>query len=170
MPGSTEKHMPGKVVGVGSVGARACKEAHASVRETYTGASRYRNYGRPVVEGQRLSQAYGDILLGCHSTKFAKVPADYHVRQLRDCKGAAEVADLDPAGLAFYGELCVRRLARAHARSGYRVAIAAYLGRRDAFEQALADFAILYADKSQLDFAARERAGASGRITVRAGV
>ena len=176
-----------KVVGVGSVGARAwivllvgaddqdplflqAKEAQASVLEAYTGASRYRNHGRRVVEGQRLIQAYGDILLGWHSTRFAKLPADYYVRQLRDWKGAAEVADLDPAGLAFYGELCARTLARAHARSGDRVAIAAYLGRRDGFEQALADFATLYADKNQRDFEALKSAGAAGRIRVTAGV
>ena len=98
------------------------------------------------------------------------MPADYYVRQLRDWKGAAEVADLDPSGLAFYGELCARTLARAHARSGDRVAIAAYLGRRDGFEQALADFATLYADENQRDFEALKQAGAAGRITVTAGV
>jgi hypothetical protein len=146
------------------------KEAQASVLEAYTGASRYSNHGRRVVEGQRLIQAFGDILLGWHSTRFAKVPADYYVRQLRDWKGAAEVADLDPAGLAFYGELCERTLARAHARSGDGVAIAVYLGRRDGFEQALADFATLRADQNQRDLEALAHAGADGRITVAAGV
>jgi uncharacterized protein (DUF2252 family) len=176
-----------KVVGVGSVGARAwiillvgaddadplflqAKEAQASVLERFTGASRYRNHGRRVVEGQRLIQAYGDILLGWHTTKFAKAPADYYIRQLRDWKGSAEVADLDPAGLTFYGELCARTLARAHARSGDRVAIAAYVGRKDGFEQALADFAVSYADKNQRDYTALEAACADGRITATAGV
>jgi hypothetical protein len=176
-----------KVVGVGSVGARAwivlligaddqdplflqAKEAQASVLEGYTRGNPYRNHGRRVVEGQRLIQAYGDILLGWHTTKFARVPADYYVRQLRDWKGAVEVADLDPEAMTFYGELCARTLARAHARSGDRVAIGAYLGGKDGFERALADFAGLYADKNERDHAELERARATGRITVTAGV
>jgi uncharacterized protein (DUF2252 family) len=176
-----------KVVGVGSVGARAwiilllgaddqdplflqAKEAQASVLEAYTASSRYRNHGRRVVEGQRLIQAYGDILLGWHTTKFAQVPADYYVRQLRDWKGAVEVADLDPEALGLYGEFCARTLARAHARSGDRVAIGAYLGSKDAFDQALADFASLYADKNELDYGEMERARETGRIPVLAGV
>ena len=176
-----------KVVGVGSVGARAwivllvgaddedplflqAKEAQASVLEGYTGASRYRNHGRRVVEGQRLIQAYGDILLGWHTTRFAKVPADYYVRQLRDWKGSAEVADLDPTGLAFYGELCATTLARAHARSGDRVAIGAYVGRKDGFEQAVADFAAAYADKNQRDYATLEAACSAGVVTATTGV
>jgi uncharacterized protein (DUF2252 family) len=176
-----------KVVGVGSVGARAwivlligaddqdplflqAKQAQASVLEGYTRPSRYRNHGRRVVEGQRLIQGYGDILLGWHTTKFARVQADYYVRQLRDWKGAVEVADLDPEAMTFYGELCARTLARAHARSGDRVAIGAYLGGKDGFERALAEFAVLYADKNERDHAALERARATGRITVAAGV
>jgi uncharacterized protein (DUF2252 family) len=176
-----------KVVGVGSVGARAwivllmgaddqdplflqAKEAQASVLEDYTRPSRYRNHGRRVVEGQRLIQAYGDILLGWHVTKFARVPADYYVRQLRDWKGAVELPDLDPEGMTFYGELCARTLARAHARSGDRVAIGAYLGGKDGFERALSEFAGLYADKNERDYAELERARATGRITVAAGV
>ena len=176
-----------KVVGVGSVGSRAwiillvgaddqdvvflqAKEAQASVLEGYTRPSRYRNHGRRVVEGQRLIQAYGDILLGWHSTTFAQVPADYYVRQLRDWKGAVEVANLDPTGLTFYGELCARTLARAHARSGDRVAIAAYLGRKDGFERAIADFSMVYADKNQRDYGALERAAAAGAVTVTTGV
>ena len=176
-----------KVVGVGSVGARAwiilligaddsdplflqAKEAQASVLEGFTAASRYRNHGRRVVEGQRLVQAYGDILLGWHTTQFAEQPADYYVRQLRDWKGSAEVADLDPTGLAFYGGLCANTLARAHARSGDRVAIAAYVGGKDGFEQAMADFAVAYADKNERDYAAMKSAVAAGRITATAGV
>ena len=176
-----------KVVGVGSVGARAwivllvgaddqdplflqAKEAQASVLEGYTRPSRFRNHGRRVVEGQRLIQAYGDILLGWHTTKFARVPADYYVRQLRDWKGAVEVPDLDPEAMTFYGELCARTLARAHARSGDRVAIGAYLGGKDGFERALTEFAGLYADKNERDYAELERAQAKGRVTVVAGV
>ena len=102
-----------------------------------------------------------------HSTTFAQVPADYYVRQLRDWKGAAEVANLDPTGLTFYGELCARTLARAHARSGDRVAVSAYL--KDGFERAIADFAMVYADKNQRDFAALERAAAAGAVTVTTG-
>jgi uncharacterized protein (DUF2252 family) len=176
-----------KVVGVGSVGARAwivllvgaddddplflqAKQAQESVLERFTGASRYDNHGRRVVEGQRLIQAYGDILLGWHTAKFAKVPADYYIRQLRDWKGSAEVADLDPEGLTFYGALCARTLARAHARSGDRVAIAGYVGRKDGFDQALADFAVSYADKNERDYAALQAACAEGRITAISGV
>ena len=98
------------------------------------------------------------------------MPADYYVRQLRDWKGAAEVANLDPTGLTFYGELCARTLARAHARSVDRVAISAYLGRKDGFERSIADFAMVYADKNQRDFAALERAAAAGAVTVTTGV
>jgi uncharacterized protein (DUF2252 family) len=176
-----------KVVGVGSVGTRAwivlligandqdplflqAKEASDSVLEGFTRPSRYRNHGRRVVEGQRLIQAYGDILLGWHTTKFARVPADYYVRQLRDWKGAVEVADLDPEALMLYGEFCARTLARAHARSGDRVAIGAYLGGKDGFERAVAEFAALYADKNDRDHAELERARKMGRITVTAGV
>jgi hypothetical protein len=122
------------------------------------------------VEGQRLIQAYGDILLGWHTTKFAKVPADYYIRQLRDWKGSAEVADFDPTGLRFYAELCARTLARAHARSGDRVAISAYLGRKDGFERAVADFASSYADKNEKDYAALQAASATGLITATADV
>ena len=121
-----------KVVGVGSVGARAwivllvgaddqdplflqAKEAQASVLEAYTGASRYRNHGRRVVEGQRLIQAYGDILLGWHSTRFAKVPADYYVRQLRDWKGAVGGRRPRPRRPRL-----LRRALREDARSGPR--------------------------------------------------
>lgn len=117
-----------------------------------------------------MIQAYGDILLGWHTTKFAEAQADYYIRQLRDWKGSVEVADLDPTGLAFYGGLCARTLARAHARSGDRVAIAAYLGRKDGFDQALADFSSLYADKNQRDYATLEVAAADGRITATPGV
>ena len=117
-----------KVVGVGSVGARAwiillvgsddqdplfmqAKEAQASVLEGFTGASRYRNHGRRVVEGQRMIQAYGDILLGWHTTKFAEVQADYYLRQLRDWKGSVEVADLDPLAWPTTAD-CVRERSR----------------------------------------------------------
>jgi hypothetical protein len=146
------------------------KEAQASVLARYTKASRYRNQGRGVVEGQRLIQAYGDILLGWHQTRFAQVPADYYVRQLRDWKGAAEVSELAPSGLTFYGELCARTLARAHARSGDRVAIAAYLGAGHRFEDAITEFARTYGDKNQTDFRALQAARKNGQLTVAAGV
>jgi hypothetical protein len=122
------------------------------------------------VEGQRLTQAYGDILLCWHTTKRARLAADYYVRQLRDWKGAVEVAEPDPEALGLHGEFCARTLARGYARSGDRVAIGAYLGGKDGFEQALADFANLYADKNDRDHVALERARETGRITATAGV
>jgi sugar/nucleoside kinase (ribokinase family) len=92
-----------------------------------------------VVKGQRLMQAHGDVLLGWHYFPDSSRP-DYYIRQLRDWKGSLEVAGLDPAGLAMYAGYCAWTLARAHARSGDRVAIAAYLGGKDGFDQAIADF------------------------------
>ena len=138
--------MARKVVGVGSVGTRAwillfegrdgddplvlqAKEAEASVLEQHVGRSRYKNHGQRVVQGQRLMQATGDILLGwLHTTGIDGRPRDFYVRQLWDWKGSAEVETMPPDRLARYGELCGWALARAHARSGDRVAIAGYLG------------------------------------------
>jgi len=145
-----------KVVGVGSVGTRAwimllsgiddqdplllqAKEANASVLEAYTSPTPFSSHAERVVQGQRLMQAYGDVLLGWHSFPNSRRP-DYYVRQLRDWKGSIEISTLDPKSLAMYAGYCAWILARAHARSGDRVAIAAYLGGKDAFDQAIADF------------------------------
>jgi uncharacterized protein (DUF2252 family) len=175
-----------KVVGVGSVGTRAwvllmrgvdqhdplilqAKEAAASVLEGYTETSAFESHGQRVVEGQRLMQAYGDILLGWHHFPDSARP-DYYVRQLRDWKGSFDVATLDPQALAVYARYCAWTLARAHARSGDRVAIAAYIDDKDSFDQAIADFSVAYADKNERDFARLQEAASVGTIPVQHGV
>jgi uncharacterized protein (DUF2252 family) len=172
-----------KVVGVGSVGTRAwilllegasngeplflqAKEAQASVLEEFTGASLYKNHGARVVAGQHLMQATSDIFLGWdHDNEFDGVPRDYYIRQLRDWKGAATPESMSPDELAVYARLCGWTLARAHARSGDRIAIASYLGAKDRFDQAIADFAATYADLNAQDHAELQAAAKSGRIT-----
>ncbi|MDX6590169.1 MAG: hypothetical protein QOI84_1443, partial [Solirubrobacterales bacterium] len=171
-----------KVVGVGSVGTRAwavlltgvddgdplflqAKEAEASVLEPHAGASRFPNHGQRVVEGQRLMQASGDIFLGwCPAIGLDGRRRDFYVRQLWDWKRSAEVERLTPRGLELYGRLCGWTLARAHARSGDRVAIAAYLGGGDAFDQAIVAFSESYADQNEHDHAALVAAIDSGRV------
>jgi uncharacterized protein (DUF2252 family) len=177
-----------KVVGVGSVGTRAwialllCrdqsdplflqfKEAQASVLEAYCGRSEYRNHAHRVVAGQRLMQAAGDICLGwLHVTDTDGVERDFYVRQLRDWKGSAEIEQMAPRSMEIYAELCGWTLARAHARSGDRIAIAAYLGKGDAFDRAIATFASAYADQNERDYDALKAAVASGRIVAEEGV
>jgi uncharacterized protein (DUF2252 family) len=171
-----------KVVGVGSVGTRAwvvlltgrddedplflqAKEAEASVLEAHAGASRFRNHGRRVVEGQRLMQAAGDIFLGwCVAVGLDGRDRDFYVRQLWDWKRSVEVEKLGPQGLEVYAEVCGWTLARAHARSGDRIGIAAYLGGGDAFDRAVCHFAESYADQSERDHAALVAAIDSGRL------
>jgi uncharacterized protein (DUF2252 family) len=158
-----------KVVGVGSVGIRAwvalligrdiddplilqVKEAQASVLERFVGPSRYANAGQRVVAGQRVMQASGDILLGWQRfAGFDDVPRDFYVRQLRDWKGSVDVDQMSAAATAAYGQLCAWTLARAHARSGDRIAIAAYLGEGARFDEAIARFARGYADQNEAD-------------------
>ena len=173
-----------KVVGVGSVGTRCVvvllkgraeddplilqvKEAGPSVLEPYLGKSRFAHAGHRVVAGQRLTQAASDIFLG-----WMTGPAGRHFywRQLRDMKGSAEVETFQPAGLEVYAEACGWALARGHARSGRRIAIAAYLGGGDRFDQAVADFATAYADLAEKDFAAVGKAIKQGRIATETGV
>ncbi|HEX5714316.1 MAG TPA: DUF2252 domain-containing protein [Solirubrobacterales bacterium] len=176
------RHIARKVVGVGSVGTRAwvvmlsgrddgdplflqAKEAEASVFEPYVGASRFQNHGRRVVEGQRLMQAASDIFLGwCPAVGIDGKQRDFYVRQLWDWKRSAEVERLTPRGLALYARICGWTLARAHARSGDRVAIAAYLGGGDSFDRAITAFAEGYADQSERDHAALVTAIAAGRV------
>jgi uncharacterized protein (DUF2252 family) len=170
-----------KVVGVGSVGTRAwvvlltgaddrdplflqAKEAETSVLEPYAGPSRYRNHGRRVVEGQRLMQAASDIFLGWCPASGLEGERDFYVRQLWDWKRSAEVERLTPRGLEVYARMCGWTLARAHARSGDRVAIAAYLGAGDSFDRAIATFAEDYADQNERDHAALLAAIDSGRV------
>jgi uncharacterized protein (DUF2252 family) len=171
-----------KVVGVGSVGTRAwivlllgkdasdplflqAKEAGRSVLESYVGASRYRNHGRRVVEGQRLMQAASDVFLGW--IKVQGVDGQercFYVRQLWDGKGSAVIESMSPTDLAAYGSLCAEALARAHARSGDRIGIASYLGGGEPFDKALASFAEAYADQNERDYALLADAVASGQI------
>lgn len=171
-----------KVVGVGSVGTRAwvvlltgdddsdplflqAKEAQASVMEPYVGASRYRSHGRRVVEGQRLMQAASDIFLGwCPAVGLDGEQRHFYVRQLWDWKRSAEIERLTPAGFEVYARMCGWTLARAHARSGDRVAIAAYLGGGDSFDRAIATFSEAYADQNERDHEALLAAIAAGRI------
>jgi Uncharacterized protein conserved in bacteria (DUF2252) len=141
------------------------KEAEASVLEPYAGRSRFKSHGRRVVEGQRLMQAASDIFLGwCPAVGIDGRERDFYVRQLWDWKRSAEVESLDPRGLEVYARLCGWTLARAHARSGDRIAIAAYLGGGDAFDEAIADFSALYADCNERDHAALLAAIDSGRV------
>jgi uncharacterized protein (DUF2252 family) len=181
------RHIARKVVGVGSVGTRAwvvlltgaddgdplflqAKEAEASVLEPYAGASRYKNHGRRVVEGQRLMQAASDIFLGwCPAVGLDGRQRDFYVRQLWDWKRSVEVERLSPHGLELYARMCGWTLARAHARSGDRVAIAAYLGGGDAFDEAIAEFSEAYADQSERDHAALVAAIDSGRVEANPG-
>jgi uncharacterized protein (DUF2252 family) len=175
--------MARKVVGVGSVGTRAwilllqgvdhgdplflqAKEAQASVLEAYVGASVYANHGARVVAGQRLMQAASDIFLGWQRTRgIDGIERDYYVRQLRDWKGSVLPEEMIPQGMAVYAGLCGWTLARAHARSGDRIAIASYLGKRPTFDEAIADFASAYADQNERDHAALRDAVGAGRVS-----
>ncbi len=181
--------MARKVVGVGSVGTRCwivlmlgrdsgdplflqVKEAERSVLSRFVGASKYANQGQRVVAGQRLMQATSDIFLGWQRTQAGLdgKARDFYVRQLRDWKFSLDIATLLPAGLQVYGEVCGWTLARAHARSGDRIAIAAYLGGSDVFDKAIAQFATVYADQNERDHQALADAAASGRITAEHGL
>ncbi len=178
-----------KVVGVGSVGTRAwialflgvddhdplflqIKEAQRSVLEQFVGKSEYKNCGQRVVAGQRLMQATSDIFLGWEhiSPGLDGEERDYYVRQLKDWKGSFAFEAASPAGAAAYGRMCGWTLARAHARSGDRIAIAGYLGSGDVFDQAMAAFAETYADQNQRDYDALKHAVDSGRITAVTGL
>ncbi len=177
-----------KVVGVGSVGTRAwvilllgrdgndplflqAKEAQASVLTSFVGPKSRVSNGQRVVNGQHLMQASSDIFLGWSSpVGFDGVKRDYYFRQLRDWKGSALVETMDPSRLELYARLCGRALARAHARSGDRIAISAYLGSSATFDNAIADFSELYADQNEADYRALVEAEATGRITVQRGL
>ena len=180
--------MARKVVGVGSVGTRAwiilllgrdgndplflqAKEAQDSVLEPFTGHALEVSNGERVVNGQHLMQATSDIFLGWTSVVgFDGVERDYYCRQLRDWKGSADLDRMKSKALEEYAKLCGRALARAHARSGDRIAIASYLGSGTSFDEALAEFAEQYADRNQADYDALVEAETSGRIEVRRGL
>jgi uncharacterized protein (DUF2252 family) len=159
-----------KVVGVGSVGTRCwiallqgkddgdplflqIKEAEASVLERHGGKSRYTNRGQRVVEGQRVLQAASDIFLGwLKSSDLEGVPRDFYVRQLWDWKLSPDLERMVPEVMKVYAQMCGWTLARAHARSGDRIALAAYLGSSDAFDRAIGNFAVAYAEQNQRDY------------------
>ncbi len=181
-------HVAHKVVGVGSVGTRAwialhlgrdgrdpfflqAKEAQDSVLQQFVPSVSWENNGERVVVGQHLMQAVTDIFLG-----WARVVGldgqerDFYLRQLRDWKGSIEPETMLPRGLALYGQLCGMTLARAHARSGDRIAIAGYMGNGPAFDKAIAKFAEAYADQNAQDYAAFHAAIVDGRLEARTGV
>ncbi len=178
-----------KVVGVGSVGTRAWialmlgrdesdplflqfKEAQSSVLEEFTAKSEFGNHGHRVVAGQRLMQASSDIFLGwVHVESGIDGQArDFYGRQLKDWKGSFETAGALPQGMGLYGRVCGWTLARAHARSGDRIAIASYLGGSDVFDRAIADFSATYADQNERDYAALKEAVSDGRVDARTGL
>ena len=178
-----------KVVGVGSVGTRAwialllgrdgedplflqMKEAEASVLEEYVSKSRFKNHGERVVTGQRLMQAVSDIFLGwVHVAAGGDgVARDFYGRQLKDWKGSAEIEQMVPTGMTAYGRLCGWTLARAHARSGDRIAIAAYLGSGKAFDRAVLEFSRDYADQNERDYDRLVAAVKGGKILAQTGL
>ncbi len=181
-------HAARKVVGVGSVGTRAYimlllgrdgadplflqfKEAEASVLEPFLGKGEFTNHGQRVVEGQRLTQASSDIMLGwIRLDGLDGVKRDFYVRQLWDDKGSALIDQMNPRMLGVYARVCGSELARAHARSGDPIAIASYLGSSDSFDRALAQFAEAYADQNDRDYQTLTKAVRDGVITAETGV
>jgi uncharacterized protein (DUF2252 family) len=181
-------HMARKVVGVGSVGTRAwillmlgrdgqdplflqAKEAQESVLEAFVGKSQYANSGLRVVAGQRLMQAASDIFLGWDRlTGIDGQARDFYIRQLRDWKGSADVDTMSASVMTLYARICAATLARAHARSGDRIAIASYLGNSDTFDRAIADFSSAYADQNERDYQALAQAVDSGRVVAQTGL
>jgi uncharacterized protein (DUF2252 family) len=178
-----------KVVGVGSVGTRAwiallfgrdlsdplflqMKEAQASVLEEFLAKSEFSNHGERVVTGQRLMQAVSDIFLGWVHVKagYDGEPRDFYGRQLRDWKGSVEIKRQTPRTMSAYGRLCGWTLARAHARSGDRIAIASYLGTGATFDKAIVEFSRAYAEQNEQDYAALQNAVKDGRVTAETGV
>ena len=179
--------MARKVVGIGSVGTRAwvilltardsrdvlvlqAKQAQESVLEPYLGSSEFSSHGERVVRGQRMMQAATDIFLSWQrSVSLDGVERDYYVRQLWDWKASADLSRMTERGLLTYTRACAWSLARSHARSGDRLAIAAYLGKSDRFERAIAEFAERYADQNERDFARLQQAAAAGEVPVLSG-
>lgn len=181
-------HAARKVVGVGSVGTRAwillllgrdgqdplflqAKEAQESVLERFVGRSHYHNCGQRVVAGQRLMQAASDIFLGWQRvTGLDGQVRDFYLRQLRDWKGSADIDTMSASLMTLYSRVCGATLARAHARSSDRIAIASYLGNSDSFDRAIADFATAYADQNERDYQALVDAVKSGRLEAQTGL
>ncbi|HKE54444.1 MAG TPA: DUF2252 domain-containing protein [Actinomycetota bacterium] len=182
-------HLARKVVGVGSVGTRAwiglflgrdnqdplflqMKEAQESVLERFVGKSAYPNHGQRVVAGQRLMQATSDIFLGWDrvSSGLDGQTRDFYIRQLRDMKGSAEVESMIPSGMEIYARICAQTLARAHARSGDRIAIASYLGKGPVFDQAIVEFSAEYAEQNERDYELLQAAVKKGTIKAETGL
>jgi len=181
-------HAARKVVGVGSVGTRCyillmlgrdnndplflqVKEAQASVLERFLVKSQFAHHGERVVAGQRLMQAASDIFLGWQRIRgLDGVTRDYYVRQFHDWKGGADVDRMLVPGATVYARICAATLARAHARWGDRIAIAAYLGKGDEFDRAIADFSALYADQNERDYETFTAAVRSGRLAAQTGL
>jgi hypothetical protein len=178
-----------KVVGVGSVGTRCwvvlllgadegdplflqVKQAEASVLEPYLTKSKFANHGQRVIEGQRFMQAASDIFLGWERIESPDdgIARDFYMRQLWDWKASADVDTMEPVVLRVYGQICAWTLARGHARSGDRIAIAAYLGNSDSFDRALGRFAASYAEQNDLDHAELESAITSGHMVAQSGI
>ena len=148
------------------------KEAGPSALAGYAGKSEYSHQGERVVAGQHLMQASSDIFLGwlrARGTAGGQY-TDYYLRQLRDWKLSAVIEEMVPLGMQVYAQLCGWTLARAHARAGDRIAMAAYLGNSDTFDNAIADFAETYADQNERDYAALAGAVAAGKVEAESGV
>ncbi len=180
-------HLARKVVGVGSVGMEAwialflaredgsplflqIKEAQTSVLEQFTSKSQFSNHGQRVVAGQHLMQAASDIFLGWERFVWGGEERDYYFRQLRDWKGSVDVGGMTPEGMDVWGRMCGWTLARAHARSGDRIGISAYMGKSDEFDVAISEFASSYADSNERDYEALQGAVASGRLVAHTGI
>jgi uncharacterized protein (DUF2252 family) len=181
-------HMARKVVGVGSVGTRAwvvllkgrnkkdylllqAKQAESSVLERFLSPSEFSTHGERVVRGQRLMQSASDIFLGWQQvTGYDGQVRDFYIRQLHDWKGSFEIEKSQAVGMKLYAQVCGEALARAHARSGDRVAIAAYMGGSGRFDEIIADFSDAYADQNEQDYEAFLEAIASGRLEARPGL
>ena len=178
-----------KAVGVGIVGTRAwialmmardnndplflqIKEAETSVLKPFLSPSKFPNHGQRVVTGQRLMQATSDIFLGwLHAEAGVDgKPRDFYVRQLKDWKGSALIEQMSPKAIAIYGKVCGWTLARAHVRSGDRIAIAAYLGSSDPFDRAILEFSNAYPHQTERDYSELVDAAKSGRIIAQTGL
>jgi hypothetical protein len=141
------------------------------VLERFVGKSKYPNSGQRVVAGQRLMQASSDIFLGWQRvTGLDGQIRDFYLRQLRDWKGSAVVDTMSSSLMAGYARICGATLARAHARSGDRIAIASYLCNSDTFDRAIADFSAAYADQNERDYQALVDAVSSGRLEAQTGL
>ena len=171
-----------KVVGVGSVGTRCAislfvgqhpddflilqgKEAMPSVLARYLNGSSPDHQGQRVVQGQRLMQTASDFFLG-----WASNPDGEHtyIRHFRDWKGSVDVSALDSDGLSDYAQLCAWTIAKAHARTGDRMAIAEHIGKPKRFSQLILEEAVQHAQLNAIDYSRLIEAMATGEIASQA--